>query len=60
MTSRRLDVGDVGPGMELCFQETGCSPFIVYGTAFGGVVGWDLRMKEIAFHLENDIKDGKY
>ena len=57
-TSRRLNLSEVGPTMELCFQETGHSPFIVYGTSFGIVAGWDLRMKELAFTLENAIKDG--
>jgi hypothetical protein len=46
--------------MELLFQETDSgSPVLVYGTSYGDIVGWDLRMKGDAFKLENDIKQGK-
>ncbi len=57
--SRQLDVDDTGTTMELLFQETDSgSPVLVYGTAYGDIVGWDLRMKGDAFKLENDIKQG--
>ena len=58
VTSRRLDTEDVGPPQQLCFKEMGCSPVIIYGTAYGEIVGWDLRMKELAFNLKNDIREG--
>ena len=42
---RQLDVDETGPAMELVFQETDCGgPVLVYGTSYGDIVGWDLRM----------------
>ena len=56
---RQLDVEETGPAMELAFQETDSGgPVLVYGTSYGDIVGWDLRMREDAFRLQNDIKEG--
>ena len=51
---------DEGPPVDFCFRETGSSPLIVYATAFGGIVGLDLRSNSLAFRLENDLLEGKY
>ena len=56
---RQLDADETGPAMELVFQETDSGgPVLVYGTSYGDIVGWDLRMKGDAFRLDNDIKEG--
>ena len=61
MHRRTLSVADDGPAMELVFQETGSSPVVIYGTAFGDIVGWDIRMPDgkDAFRLSNGLSDGK-
>lgn len=55
---RKVSVDDEGPPVEFCFRETGSSPLLVYGTAFGSIVGWDLRCSGTVFRLENDLLDG--
>ena len=44
--------------MDFCFRETGSNPLIVYATAFGSIVGLDLRCNTPAFRLENDLHEG--
>ena len=47
-----------GPPVDFCFRETGSNPLIVYATAFGAIVGLDLRCNTPAFRLENDLHEG--
>ena len=43
---RQLDADETGPAMELVFQETDSGgPVLVYGTSYGDIVGWDLRIR---------------
>ena len=56
--SKKINVDDEGPPVEFCFRETGSSPLIVYATAFGNIIGVDLRAKNEAFKLENDLLEG--
>jgi phosphoinositide-3-kinase regulatory subunit 4 len=51
-------VDDEGPPIDFCFRETGVSPLVVYATAFGGIVGLDLRTNSPAFRLDNDLLEG--
>ena len=39
LLSRKVSLEHEGPPVEFCFRETGSSPLIVYGTAYGGIVG---------------------
>ena len=39
---------ETGPAMELAFQETDSGgPVLVYGTSYGDIVGWDLRISVV-------------
>ena len=66
-----LDIDEEGPAIDLHFSDTGnTSPMLVYGTAFGSIIGWDLRQGAPksrlqgcsagtpAFKLENNLRDG--
>ena len=45
---RQLDVEETGPAVELAFQETDSGgPVLVYGTSYGDIVGWDLRISVV-------------
>ncbi len=44
--------------METLFQETGSTPVLVYGTDFGDIVAWDLRIQNEAYRLKNGPRNG--
>ena len=56
--TKSINVDEEGPPVDFCFRETGSNPLIVYATAFGAIVGLDLRCNTPAFRLENDLHEG--
>ena len=56
--TKNINVDEEGPPVDFCFRETGSNPLIVYATAYGAIVGLDLRCNTPAFRLENDLHEG--
>ena len=47
--TKTISIDDEGPPVDFCFRETGSYPLIVYATAFGNIIGLDLRSNTPAF-----------
>lgn len=39
---------------------SGSKSVLAYATVHGNIIGWDMRMPELAWNLKNDYKAGKY
>jgi len=58
LTSRNIDLEDEGTPVELVFCDLNTSPLLFYCTAFGSIVGWDIRKPGTAIRFSQELKQG--
>jgi len=58
VASRNIDLDEEGSPIELVFCDLNTSPLLFYSTAFGSIVGWDLRKPGNAVKFSQELKQG--
>lgn len=58
--ARYLDTNNDGDGpvVDMMPLDQGSQNTIVYSTVYGAIVGWDIRMPDLAWRFENDLHKG--
>lgn len=59
MHVKQLDLQESGCAVDISYLDSGSQMVLVYATAHGSLVGWDLRSPKLAWKVNNDIKQGK-
>jgi len=58
VASRNINLEEEGSPVELVFCDLNTSPLLFYCTAFGSLVGWDLRKPGTAVKFSQELKAG--
>lgn len=56
--TKQLDSEEDGFAVDIQYLDSGPQSVVVYATLYGAIVGWDLRSPNVAWRLENGLKQG--
>lgn len=53
-----IDTAKYGHVVDMTYFDAGSKSVLAYATVHGNIIGWDMRMPELAWNLKNDYKAG--